>query len=1064
MVESRELQPGQGRLKPAEEEEELEEEVMLYSSNSFRTRVLSSFLIYSAGKLAPIDATSFTSQRFGGYEVVAIVATIHGKEGLFAQCAWFAGHNVDWFWARLPIVQRLEGKLYADLWEQSLAGAGPAYQAAKTGMWPTTGPRPPWWDDRWSQQWPFEDHSHLKRRASGDLAVEPGHIFGPNDAAGVPARKWLRLGPKGDRSRPGEPLSHLHHTTPWQLTRDAGMFPSIAPHKESRQEWRNNSQTATVWFGQNPEARQYATRSFWGDKDAQYNMSTRFSSGLSTQVLDFEQKKARAESVLDAIARSHGVMVVCGPGTLVASGIMPEKEQVKLVRGDAEANTSLMSLLKECSSVRASGSELREDTLGLFNMAMTRRRLQASAAPGNQFHRYLGRVCKSGNLVRCLTANLDGMEGRDYPDIEQRLVMMRGDNRVSDGAALGRANRLLRALYISSPALGQSRKLLRDAQRPTFPLLNHKAYQPLTVPAVSWSDLGLTFSNPLTLVHQWQRWRAGPPNVVRGLLRDGFYDRRFKTGFRVNCSPVRTVPFAEQCRLLIVAGVSLRCNDTFDLVYELGCKIKELGGAVVYIDSQPIRGRNTEHCFDFHLRMDVDAAAAWILQRIDEPLILGEGPASKEESEEIWNDVIQNELKPEEAQEPQDYREPLCYRCNLAITERLLQCLGCGKYICGKRPRSDPENKSLPVKLETCVELNRFSAGPSSSALDEADSTFICADCWNHSGDLYPHFVRPVRRLTIEQKGQAAPKMAMVVYYLDQFWPQAKHLCSVVLSRWQNHGWTCLVEPVKLDELSDYPVLFEKCDWEATSFNLYVIYLTHGLSNGNGYQISGKESCPPVERLAQFFERSTKNIRHLAERAHTVRAMMLCCGHPFMSPQQTKDMQQWLNRAGVFDTLTGCLNLKLAPGFMLSLVARMSIALMAESQWEVNHMFTCWLSDGIACNHSDLIVMVKNQPPVMWLFSPFDSRPLGKELPGLLSVCSCPQLDTWVNGQERRKRRKVWLVKHDAADGKLLKDVEVRAMCSVCLQTWVLPTDHLQGELRKACGLYAAVVPYFALG
>lgn len=180
-----------------------------------------------------------------------------------------------------------------------------------------------------------------------------------------------------------------------------------------------------------------------------------------------------------------------------------------------------------------------------------------------------------------------------------------------------------------------------------------------------------------------------------------------------------------------------------------------------------------------------------------------------------------------------------------------------------------------------------------------------------------------------------------------------------------------------------------------------------------------------------------------------------------MSFPCTKSHEQ--PRDGIFDTLVGCLNLKLAPGFMLNLMARVTIALAGEDPANVEEILTCWLSDGIACNHSDLVTLAKNQPPAMWLFSPFDSRPLGKELPSLLSACTCPQLGSWVHAEERRKKRKVWVVKHDGANNKMLKDVQVKVMCSVCLQTWKLPTEHLHGQLRKICGLYMAVVPYFAL-
>lgn len=61
---------------------------------------------------------------------------------------------------------------------------------------------------------------------------------------------------------------------------------------------------------------------------------------------------------------------------------------------------------------------------------MTQRRLQVHAAPPNQFHGYLRHLYESSNLVRCLTTNPDGIEASNDPDLEKKIVMMRGDNRV----------------------------------------------------------------------------------------------------------------------------------------------------------------------------------------------------------------------------------------------------------------------------------------------------------------------------------------------------------------------------------------------------------------------------------------------------------------------------------------------------------------------------------------------------------------------------------------------------------------------------------------------------------
>lgn len=131
----------------------------------------------------------------------------------------------------------LPHKTYADLWERSLNEMGPHWLAAKVGMWPTTGFRPSWWDELWSSRWPFEQPQGLKRRASqgpeylGGQADGDISLLGEDQPTG---RKWIRLGHKGDRSRPGEPRSHLHHLSPWRLEPDSGMLPSIAPLKSGQ--------------------------------------------------------------------------------------------------------------------------------------------------------------------------------------------------------------------------------------------------------------------------------------------------------------------------------------------------------------------------------------------------------------------------------------------------------------------------------------------------------------------------------------------------------------------------------------------------------------------------------------------------------------------------------------------------------------------------------------------------------------------------------------------------------------------------------------------------------------
>lgn len=138
------------------------------------------------------------------------------------------------------------------------------------------------------------------------------------------------------------------------------------------------------------------------------------------------------------------------------------------------------------------------------------------------------------------------------------------------------------------------------------------------------------------------------------------------------------------------------------------------------------------------------------------------------------------------------------------------------------------------------------------------------------------------------------------------------------------------------------------------------------------------------------------------------------------------------------------------------------MVLCDDPAYYYENMLESWLTDG-ACNHSDLIYFPKQGTVEMWCFSPFQTRPLGKELPSLLQTCTCPNPRPPKDTKSAEGSRRIWRVVHNGKDRSALKDVEVLALCSACGQTWKLPTEHLDGQLRKLGGLFAAVVPYFAL-
>jgi hypothetical protein len=164
-----------------------------------------------------------------------------------------------------------------------------------------------------------------------------------------------------------------------------------------------------------------------------------------------------------------------------------------------------------------------------------------------------------------------------------------------------------------------------------------------------------------------------------------------------------------------------------------------------------------------------------------------------------------------------------------------------------------------------------------------------------------------------------------------------------------------------------------------------------------------------------------------------------------------------------FDTLLGAMNTKLSVAYMVNLMARLSTRMVDPDPRVTETMFHMWLTDSVAASHTDMLCLARGSEPILWLYAPFQSRPLGKPLPSIMSTCSCPDRSAAEPVTLRRaKSRKEWEVDHNGADGMALHDVVVKATCTVCRQMWPLPSEHLAGTLRKHAGSFAAVVQYFA--
>jgi hypothetical protein len=182
-----------------------------------------------------------------------------------------------------------------------------------------------------------------------------------------------------------------------------------------------------------------------------------------------------------------------------------------------------------------------------------------------------------------------------------------------------------------------------------------------------------------------------------------------------------------------------------------------------------------------------------------------------------------------------------------------------------------------------------------------------------------------------------------------------------------------------------------------------------------------------------------------------------------LNPNQYTDYYPCCNSQGPFSTLLGTMNTKLSVAYMVNLMARLSTRTVDPDPCATETMFQMWLTDSVAASHTDILCLARGSAPMLWLYAPFQSRPLGKPLPNIMAACSCPGVpDVEPKALRRLNSRKAWEVDHNGADGVELCDVVVKATCTVCRQLWPLPSEHLAGTLRKYAGSFAALVPYFA--
>ncbi|KAG9120111.1 hypothetical protein FRC07_004543 [Ceratobasidium sp. 392] len=243
-------EPGSHVDFPLEEDTYLEEEYLFHDPRKPFGRVLSCFEFRRGGDPVVVHTNTLKDDGSSEIEVIGIIGTIYNKEGLFAQCGWFGGHDLDWFWVRIrgirwlkvcmdPRFRRAERcvwlgtrlgeyavllprESYRDKWHSTVAGLAPgALSAAYFQIWPASGTRPPWWEARWKDDWPGEKGAGSKRRASTDVLEYEDAERRQGD--GVGSARWELIGPRGEQGNQGEMHTNIGHRTQWVVHANGGV-------------------------------------------------------------------------------------------------------------------------------------------------------------------------------------------------------------------------------------------------------------------------------------------------------------------------------------------------------------------------------------------------------------------------------------------------------------------------------------------------------------------------------------------------------------------------------------------------------------------------------------------------------------------------------------------------------------------------------------------------------------------------------------------------------------------------------------------------------------------------
>ncbi|KAG8690926.1 hypothetical protein FRC11_008080 [Ceratobasidium sp. 423] len=259
-------------------------------------------------------------------------------------------------------------------------------------------------------------------------------------------------------------------------------------------------------------------------------------------------------------------------------------KSINLKCNDFEYEPTLQNAFDDCSALNVQAKSIPENKLAAFNAYMAKLRKEARSACPSTFHRFLRRALGEKRVVWCLTTSFDGLDEQPDPDYDGRIIRMYGDNR------------FLRCCMPSCPSLYCGDNMGIDEEL----IAGRTMYcPPCTEEARTIRSSRLAAQSTMRILRPAVDIHLPPDLHAGGDIRSD------------------VIKAAESCYLLLIVGLPPRSGEIYDLMKAIGSEVHLRYGAVIYVDDQPIIGRSTDQCIDFHLQVSIEEFSTRVLAALD---------------------------------------------------------------------------------------------------------------------------------------------------------------------------------------------------------------------------------------------------------------------------------------------------------------------------------------------------------------------------------------------------------------------------------------------------------------